>query len=90
MGEARPFSTPAQLRFDAEDNIGSSTPQQRRRQVQQQGSIVQALGRGWSRGVYDARIERAIPAPASFYQPTDTSWDPTADVHHDGYATRAS
>ena len=51
------------------------------------GRIVQALGRRLEPWVYMTHgIERAIPAPASFYQPTDTAVGPDGSTFvTDGY-----
>src|SRR5437762_1023945 len=51
------------------------------------GRIVQALGRRLEPWVYMTHgIERAIPAPASFYQPTDTVVGPDGSTYvTDGY-----
>jgi hypothetical protein len=91
FGEGSPvFRIPHSIRFDAQDNlwyVGAGDnlvvkfdPKRR---------VVQALGRregdmGW---VYMTHgIERAIPGPASFYQPTDTVVGPDGSTYvTDGY-----
>jgi len=89
LGEGSPiFHAAHSVRFDAEDNmwlvdaannlVVKFNPKRR---------IVQALGRRLEPWVYDTHgIERAIPAPASFYQPTDTAVGPDGSTYvTDGY-----
>jgi len=89
MGEESTiFHAAHSVRFDADDNMwlvdaGNNvvvkfTPQRR---------IVQALGRRLEPWVYMTHgIERAIPGPAAFYQPTDTVVGPDGSTYvTDGY-----
>src|SRR5262249_1857078 len=76
------------VRFDAEDNMwlvdaGNNVVVK----FNAKGRIVQALGRRLEPWVYMTHgIERAIPAPASFYQPTDTVVGPDGSTYiTDGY-----
>lgn len=76
------------VRFDAEDNMwivdsGNNVVVK----FNPQGKIIQALGRRLEPWVYDTHgIERAIPAPSNFYQPTDTAVGPDGSVYvSDGY-----
>jgi DNA-binding beta-propeller fold protein YncE len=91
FGEGSPvFRIPHSIRFDAQDNLwfvgaGDNLVVK----FDQKRRVVQALGRregdmGW---VYMTHgIERAIPAPASFYQPTDTVVGPDGSTYvTDGY-----
>ena len=89
LGEGSPiFSAAHSVRFDSEDNmwlvdaannlIVKFTAKER---------IVQALGRRLEPWVFMTHgIERAIPGPASFYQPTDTAVGPDGSTYvTDGY-----
>jgi hypothetical protein len=91
FGEGSPlFRIPHSIRFDAQDNlwyVGSGDNlvvkfDQKRR-------VEQALGRreGDMEWVYMTHgIERAIPPPSSFYQPTDTVVGPDGSTYiTDGY-----
>jgi len=76
------------VRFDADDNMwlvdaGNNVVVK----FNAKGRIVQALGRRLEPWVYMTHgIERAIPAPASFYQPTDTVVGPDGSTYvTDGY-----
>src|SRR5258708_21691493 len=68
------FHAAHSVRFDSEDNMwlvdaGNNALEK----FNPKGRIVQALGRRLEPWVYMTHgIEPAIPAPASFYQPTDT------------------
>ena len=89
FGEGSPlFTTPHSIRFDSQDNlwyVNSAAnlvvkfdPKRR---------VEQALGRREEPWVYLTHgIERAIPPPASFYQPTDTVVGPDGSTYvTDGY-----
>jgi DNA-binding beta-propeller fold protein YncE len=82
------FHAAHSVRFDAEDNMwlvdaGNNVVVK----FNPKGRIVQALGRRLEPWVYMTHgIERAIPAPASFYQPTDTVVGPDGSTYvTDGY-----
>jgi len=82
------FHAAHSVRFDAEDNMwlvdaGNNVVVK----FNAKGRIVQALGRRLEPWVYMTHgIERAIPAPASFYQPTDTVVGPDGSTYiTDGY-----
>lgn len=82
------FHAAHSVRFDAEDNMwvvdsGNDVIVK----VTPKGRIVQALGRRREPWVWDTHgIERAIPAPPSFYQPTDTVVGPDGSTYvTDGY-----
>ena len=89
FGEGSPiFRVPHSIRFDAQDNLwyvnaGDNLVVKfdRKRRVQQ------ALGRREEPWVYLTHgIERAIPLPANFYQPTDTVVGPDGSTYvTDGY-----
>jgi len=89
MGEGSTiFHAAHSVRFDAEDNMwlvdaGNNVVVK----FNDKGRIVQALGRRLEPWVYMTHgIERAIPAPASFYQPTDTAVGPDGSTYvTDGY-----
>ena len=89
MGEGSTiFHAAHSVRFDAEDNMwlvdaGNNVVVK----FNNKGRIVQALGRRLEPWVYMTHgIERAIPAPASFYQPTDTVVGPDGSTYvTDGY-----
>jgi DNA-binding beta-propeller fold protein YncE len=89
FGEGSPiFRVPHSIRFDSQDNmwyvnsgdnlVVKFDPKRR---------VEQALGRREEPWVYLTHgIERAIPAPASFYQPTDTVVGPDGSTYvTDGY-----
>ena len=89
FGEGSPlFTTPHSIRFDPQDNlwyVNSAAnlvvkfdPKRR---------VEQALGRREEPWVYMTHgIERAIPPPARFYQPTDTVVGPDGSTYvTDGY-----
>lgn len=89
FGEGSPlFTTPHSIRFDPQDNlwyVNSAAnlvvkfdPKRR---------VEQALGRREEPWVYMTHgIERAIPPPANFYQPTDTVVGPDGSTYvTDGY-----
>jgi len=89
FGEGSPiFRVPHSIRFDSQDNLwyvnsGDNlvvkfNPRRR---------VEQALGRREEPWVYLTHgIERAIPPPASFYQPTDTVVGPDGSTYvTDGY-----
>jgi DNA-binding beta-propeller fold protein YncE len=82
------FHAAHSIRFDADDNMwlvdaGNNVIVK----FNAKGRIVQALGRRLEPWVYMTHgIERAIPAPASFYQPTDTVVGPDGSTYvTDGY-----
>jgi DNA-binding beta-propeller fold protein YncE len=82
------FHAAHSVRFDAEDNMwlvdaGNNVVVK----FNAKGRIVQALGRRLEPWVYMTHgIERAIPGPASFYQPTDTVVGPDGSTYiTDGY-----
>jgi streptogramin lyase len=89
FGEGSPiFRVPHSIRFDSEDNLWYVNAADnlvvkfdRNRRVQQ------ALGRREEPWVYLTHgIERAIPPPANFYQPTDTTVGPDGSTYvTDGY-----
>ena len=88
IGEGLPFEGPHAVRFDPQDNlwyIDAGTNLVMKFDVQKRLQMV--LGRRpepwtWATHV----IERAIPAPAFFYQPTDVTWGPEGSIYvADGY-----
>lgn len=90
-GEGSPvFHVPHSIRFDSEDNlwlVGAADNMVVK--FDRTLRVIQALGRrssdlGW---VYMTHgIERAIPPPADFYQPTDTAIGPDGNTYvTDGY-----
>lgn len=89
LGEGSPiFHAAHSVRFDAQDNMwvvdsGNDIIVK----VTPKGRIEQALGRRREPWVWDTHgIERAIPAPPSFYQPTDTVVGPDGSTYvTDGY-----
>lgn len=89
IGEGSPiFHAAHSVRFDAQDNMwvvdsGNDIIVK----VTPKGRIEQALGRRREPWVWDTHgIERAIPAPPSFYQPTDTVVGPDGSTYvTDGY-----
>jgi len=89
MGEGSTiFHAAHSVRFDAEDNMwlvdaGNNVVVK----FTAKRRIVQALGRRLEPWVYMTHgIERAIPGPASFYQPTDTAVGPDGSTYiTDGY-----
>ena len=89
MGEGSTiFHAAHSVKFDAEDNMwlvdsGNNVVVK----FNAKGRIVQALGRRLEPWVYLTHgIERAIPGPESFYQPTDTLVGPDGSTYvTDGY-----
>ena len=89
MGEGSTiFHAAHSVRFDADDNMwlvdaGNNVVVK----FNNKGRIVQALGRRLEPWVYMTHgIERAIPAPSAFYQPTDTVVGPDGSTYiTDGY-----
>src|SRR5215208_784189 len=89
LGEGSPiFHAAHSVRFDAQDNMwvvdsGNDVIVK----VTPKGRIEQALGRRREPWVWDTHgIERAIPAPPPFYQPTDTVVGPDGSTYvTDGY-----
>ena len=82
------FHAAHSVRFDADDNMwlvdaGNNVVVK----FTAKRRIVQALGRRLEPWVYMTHgIERAIPGPASFYQPTDTAVGPDGSTYiTDGY-----
>ena len=91
FGEDSPlFRIPHSIRFDAQDNLWYvSSGDNLVVKFDQKRRVQQALGRreGDMAWVYMTHgIERAIPPPASFYQPTDTVVGPDGSTYvTDGY-----
>jgi DNA-binding beta-propeller fold protein YncE len=89
FGEGSPvFSTPHSIRFDAQDNLWYvNAAANLVVKFNAKRRIEQALGRREEPWVYLTHgIERAIPAPSSFYQPTDTVVGPDGSTYiTDGY-----
>ena len=88
IGEGLPFEGPHAVRFDAQDNlwyIDAGTNLVIKFDTQKRLQMV--LGRRpepwtWATHV----IEKAIPAPSFFYQPTDVTWGPDGSIFvADGY-----
>ena len=88
IGEGLPFEGPHVVRVDPQDNlwfIDAGTNLVMKFDTQMRLSMV--LGRRpepwtWATHV----IERAIPAPMNFYQPTDVTWGPDGSIFvSDGY-----
>jgi DNA-binding beta-propeller fold protein YncE len=88
IGEGLPFEGPHAVRVDPQDNLwyidaGSNLVVK----FDQQKRVQMVLGRRpepwtWATHV----IERAIPGPANFYQPTDVTWGPDGSIYvADGY-----
>jgi DNA-binding beta-propeller fold protein YncE len=82
------FHAAHSVRFDADDNMwlvdaGNNVVVK----FNAKGRIIQALGRRLEPWVYMTHgIERAIPGPAAFYQPTDTVVGPDGSTYvTDGY-----
>jgi hypothetical protein len=82
------FHAAHSVRFDADDNMwlvdaGNNVVVK----FDAKGRIVQALGRRFEPWVFLTHgIERAIPGPANFYQPTDTVVGPDGSTYvTDGY-----
>ena len=88
-GEGSPiFHAAHSVRFDAQDNMwivdaGNNLIVK----LNPKGRIEQGLGRRLEEWVYMTHgIERAIPAPSAFYQPTDTVVGPDGSTYvTDGY-----
>ena len=89
FGEGSPiFHIPHSIRFDSQDNLwyvnsGDNLVVKFNRNLR----VEQALGRREEPWVYMTHgIERAIPPPSSFYQPTDTVVGPDGSTYiTDGY-----
>ncbi len=82
------WEAPHSIRFDAQDNMWLvDAANNLVVKFDPTGRIVQALGRRLEPWVFMTHgIERAIPAPASFYQPTDTAVGPDGSTYiSDGY-----
>jgi sugar lactone lactonase YvrE len=88
IGEGLPFEGPHSVRVDPQDNlwyIDAATNLIIK--FDQQKRVQMTLGRRpepwtWATHV----IERAIPAPMNFYQPTDVTWGPDGSIYvADGY-----
>ena len=88
IGEGLPFEGPHSVRFDRDNNlwyIDAGTNLIFKFDAQRRVQMV--LGRRpepwtWATHV----IERAIPAPSNFYQPTDVTWGPDGSIYvSDGY-----
>ncbi len=88
IGEGLPFEGPHSVRFDPQDNlwyIDAGTNLIVKFDGERRVQMV--LGRRpepwtWATHV----IERAIPAPSNFYQPTDVTWGPDGSIYvADGY-----
>jgi sugar lactone lactonase YvrE len=88
IGEGLPFEGPHAVRVDPQDNLwyidaGSNLVVK----FDQQKRVQMVLGRRpepwtWATHV----IERAIPGPSNFYQPTDVTWGPDGSIYvADGY-----
>jgi DNA-binding beta-propeller fold protein YncE len=90
-GEGSPvFRIPHSIRFDSEDNLWfDSAGDNLVVKFDRNMRVVQALGRreGDMAWVYMTHgIERAIPTPPNFYQPTDTAVGPDGSTYvTDGY-----
>ncbi|MGH9680682.1 MAG: peptidyl-alpha-hydroxyglycine alpha-amidating lyase family protein, partial [Candidatus Acidiferrales bacterium] len=90
-GEGSPvFRIPHSIRFDSEDNLWyDSAGDNLVVKFDRNMRVVQALGRreGDMAWVYMTHgIERAIPGPSNFYQPTDTAVGPDGSTYvTDGY-----
>jgi DNA-binding beta-propeller fold protein YncE len=88
VGDGLPFEGPHSIRVDPQDNIwfidaGTNLivkfdPEKR---------VQMVLGRRPEPWTWETHvIERAIPAPANFYQPTDVTWGPDGSIYvADGY-----
>jgi DNA-binding beta-propeller fold protein YncE len=89
FGEGSPlFTTPHSIRFDKQDNlwyVNSAANMVVKFNAKRR--VEQALGRREEPWVYLTHgIERAIPPPANFYQPTDTVVGPDGSTYvTDGY-----
>lgn len=89
LGEGSPiFHAAHSVRFDAQDNMwivdaGNNLIVK----LNPKGRIEQGLGRRREPWVWDTHgIERAIPGPAAFYQPTDVAVGPDGSTYvTDGY-----
>jgi DNA-binding beta-propeller fold protein YncE len=88
IGDGLPFEGPHSIRVDPQDNIwfidaGTNLiikfdPEKR---------VQMVLGRRPEPWTWETHvIERAIPAPPNFYQPTDVTWGPDGSIYvADGY-----
>ncbi len=89
FGEGSPvFHIPHSIRFDAQDNMWFvNSGDNLVVKFDSKRRVQQALGRREEPWVYLTHgIERAIPGPASFYQPTDTVVGPDGSTYiTDGY-----
>jgi DNA-binding beta-propeller fold protein YncE len=89
FGEGSPiFHIPHSIRFDAQDNLWYvNSGDNLVVKFDSKRRVQQALGRREEPWVYLTHgIERAIPGPASFYQPTDTVVGPDGSTYiTDGY-----
>jgi DNA-binding beta-propeller fold protein YncE len=89
FGEGSPlFHIPHSIRFDAQDNLWYvNSGDNLVVKFDSKRRVQQALGRREEPWVYLTHgIERAIPPPASFYQPTDTVVGPDGSTYiTDGY-----
>src|ERR1700693_6550463 len=89
FGEGSPiFHIPHSIRFDAQDNLWYvNSGDNLVVKFDSKRRVQQALGRREEPWVYLTHgIERAIPGPSSFYQPTDTVVGPDGSTYiTDGY-----
>src|SRR6267154_3568913 len=89
FGEGSPiFRVPHSIRFDSQDNLWYvNSADNLVVKFDSKRRVQQALGRREEPWVYLTHgIERAIPGPASFYQPTDTVVGPDGSTYvTDGY-----
>jgi DNA-binding beta-propeller fold protein YncE len=88
IGEGLPFEGPHNVRFDPQDNlwyIDAATNLIVRFDTQKRVTMVLGRrGEPWTWATHV--IERAIPAPQNFYQPTDVAWGPDGSIYvADGY-----
>jgi streptogramin lyase len=88
VGEGFPFEGPHSVRFDHQDNLWYiDAANNLVVKFDPEGHVRMVLGRRpepwtWATHV----IERAIPAPSNFYQPTDVTWGPDGSIYvSDGY-----
>src|SRR6266404_5253847 len=89
FGEGSPiFRVPHSIRFDSQDNLWYvNSGDNLVVKFDSKRRVQQALGRREEPWVYLTHgIERAIPGPAAFYQPTDTAVGPDGSTYiTDGY-----